>query len=85
MMLGEFPEDKKDIYERSIVLKEFIQQYKDANNVKGKIAVVTHTTMISAMTARKYNHEWHKFIDATRASNGQMIPLQLKNERNIGI
>ena len=56
MMLGEFPEEKKDIYERSIVLKEFIQQYKDANNVKGKIAVVTHTTMISAMTARKYNH-----------------------------
>ena len=64
LIAGKFPDDKNDIYHRSFVLKvPFCLQI-----IKGKIGVVTHTTIISAMTTRDYNFQWHKFTYATHAS-----------------
>ena len=73
-----FPEGREHTYERAFVLKEFLARYKKTNNIKGKIAVVTHTNMICAMTAKKFSSKNRNgFVNPTYASNGQIIPIQL--------
>jgi len=74
-------ETKKDIYYRSLKVKDFLKQFRSENPVEGdeRIVLVCHSQLISALTSSGYEHVdgAYRFKDFVWTQNTEVLPLEL--------